>query len=514
MFHRIRDAGRKFYVQNRLWARKGLGKSTVQTRMTDFQARIRSNLASRVLLNPDVMGKLGGPLSMRHQIAARWHQTLEQLLPLGGTSEGNSVTVFHDGDEAFRAMWRAILTAKKTILMETYIFNPDQVGERTLLALKAAAKRGVKITLIYDSMGSYKLYFTSDYLAQLSKLGVKIVPFNCLFRHSFSGRSVLFRNHRKILVVDDSVGFCGGMNISDEYCGVKEGGTGEFRDTHSRVIGPAVLDLKKVFEDSIREAVPDIAAVAHASDSTAHSSKQMTVVSRQRFRTNSFVATHSKTLSPIRPSEEQNTYHNVFLQVLASNVFRNVLSIQRSLTLTLAAARKNVCITNPYFFPPKQLMRSIASAASRGVDVKILLAGDGVSDVSFARWASSHMMHYLLQRDVKIYELRSRVLHCKTVSIDGLYSSIGSFNLDLISNRRNLEVCLTMVDPAAARNIEEQFARDLLESEEITLESLGKRTLLLKLRDWVSYYVLRFGSSELADRMLQRIYKIMKYINK
>jgi cardiolipin synthase len=174
------------------------------------------------------------------------------LLPLGGNSEGNKITLYDTGDDAFRAMWAAIDNAKHRVWLETYILEPDHIGKRTINGLIKAAKAGCDVRLIYDYIGSSKL--NSIHLQPLIAAGAQVVPFNPLLTWPWK---ILhwgfFRNHRKILVVDDTVAFTGGMNIGDQYASPKIGGNGYFRDTHVKVEGPAIADLAKVFLGSLAE---------------------------------------------------------------------------------------------------------------------------------------------------------------------------------------------------------------------------------------------------------------------
>lgn len=118
------------------------------------------------------------------------------------------------------------------------------------------------------------------------------------------------------------------------------------------------------------------------------------------------------------------------MQVLPSNVFRNVRLIQRAMLLTVRHAKHRILITNPYFFPPPVLFRALQDAAKRGVEVVVICPGEGRTDVPVTRWASQHIYYTLLRSGVRIFEMQSATLHAKTVTIDGIYTSIGSFNWD------------------------------------------------------------------------------------
>lgn len=205
-------------------------------------------------------------------LVSGWRSTVQKLLPLGGLSTGNRISLFTDGDAAFLSMWHAISTARERVWLETYTLEPDAVGLRTLALLEEAAKRGCDVRLLYDAVGSWHIEGaagakgceltltpqrtrTEKHVAQLQALGGKVRAFHPL-RADWPWRlsSYLYRNHRKTLSIDDDVAFCGGMNCGGHYCSPAIGGNSYFTDVHVRVEGPACADVREVFLDSMREA--------------------------------------------------------------------------------------------------------------------------------------------------------------------------------------------------------------------------------------------------------------------
>jgi cardiolipin synthase len=387
--------------------------------------------------------------ALRTRITRTWYRTLHRLLPLGGHSDGNHVSVYSDGDDAFRSMLDAIERAQQRVWLETYILEPDALGLRVLDALKRAAERGADVVLLYDSIGSGKV--TREHTAPLLEAGGRVVVFNPFFATGRWRRmfSALTRDHRKILIADEE-GFCGGMNMADDYGG-EEFGNGRFRDTHARVLGPGVRHLAGVLASTYHlacgEELPRIESPAPRDD-------------------------------------------GVLMQVLASDVRRKRFHIQRALRMSIRRAVDHCYLTSPYFVPPRRLIRALRTAARRGVDVRVLTAGD--SDVPMARRASHHLYGRLLKRGVRIYEMFDRTLHAKTACVDGLYATVGSFNLDHWSHRKNLEVNLTIVDPRTADDVEQQFLKDLKGAREVSYDEWKKRSLAQRAIDWFSYLVMRF----------------------
>ncbi len=381
-----------------------------------------------------------------------WRATLRRLRPLGALSLGNRITVLSDGDEVFERMWRAMAGSETCILLDTYNLEPDEVGRRTLSELSAAARRGVRVQLIVDAFGSSNL--SEETIDGLRALGILVLAYNPILRWSLAGRvSRLVRNHRKILVVDGEHAFCGGMNISADYAGARFG-NGRFRDTHLSIEGPCARDL-----DAISQELFDEHGLGHHA--------------------------HFGTPLPAIPDEQGGS----LVQILESNIRRHRRAIQRALRLTIRGSQERCYITTPYFVPPRLLMRNLIAAAERGVDVRVLTAG--VSDVRTVHSASQHLYGRLLRAGVRIFEMHGKTLHAKTATIDGVYATVGSFNLDRWSYGRNLEVIVGVLDRKMACKLEGQFEADLEVSREVRLETWSRRSLFLRVRHWVAYQLMR-----------------------
>lgn len=381
------------------------------------------------------------------RLRARWQRTLARLAPLGGASQGNRVAVYNDGDAAFTAILLAIASARRQVWFEVYILEPDALGQRVIEALAEAARRGCEVILLYDSFGSPRI--GDSFLAPLRAAGGRAVAFNPVW----TWRPRLpphIRDHRKIVIVDGEVAFCGGMNVTADYAGLRLG-TGRFRDTVARIEGPASRDLAAVLARSLEE------------------------------------TTGEKIQPSIDPTPRPD---GVYVQVLASNARRNLRSIQRAFRQALQRASLRCYLTTPYFVPPSRLKRALFRAARRGVDVRVLTAGE--SDVPTVRAASEHLYGRYLQHGVRVYEMFGKTLHAKTATVDGLWAMVGSFNLDRWSDRRNLEVSVTVLDPVVAREMEEHFRADLAQSREVTLETWKRRSLWRRLWGWIAYQILRW----------------------
>ena len=358
------------------------------------------------------------------------------------------VDVFLRGDQAFQAIGQAIRSARREVLLESYIVNDDRAGREMLKLLTEACARGVKVRLLADDVGSWTT--KKAYWKALRECGVEVRLF-----HRIADRWWLFlhRDHRKICVVDRRVGFMGGMNIADEYThsvafGKRHGAPGDslWRDTHARIEGPAVASMALVFEEGWTRAggtSPDV---------------------------------------PAEPPKDMLPGPSVML--LDSFPGRGQTESVATLAALIGAARQSVWITNPYFCPPLFALRILRDAVRRGVDVRLLLPGP--SDVPLVRHAGHGFFGYLLRRGVKIFEYQPSVLHAKTVVADGYASIIGSSNLDFRSFWFNAECNLLVLDECVAETLTEGFEDDLRRSREITLEYWKTRTFRHRLADSVA----------------------------
>ncbi len=380
------------------------------------------------------------------KVFLNWKRAFTRLLPLGGASAGNRVTLYDDGDAAFFSIQDALRGAQKNIWLETYIFEPDALGTRIRNTLVDAALRGVHIIVLYDHFGSQRV--TQSFWEPLLAAGGRVYAFNPIWPWRRKG-PFLFRDHRKILIVDNRFGFCGGQNISVDYAGPKLG-NGRFRDTVIRLEGPSIKDLGKLFLASLRETTGQV----------------------QNFEYD----------GPVHKED-------IFIQVLGSNTRRNLHAIQRSMEVTLKRATRYCYFTTPYFMPYDNLRKAMIEAASRGVDVRILTAG--LSDVPLMRMASQRVYGQFLKAGIRVYEMFDKTLHAKTATIDGVYGTVGSYNLDHWSARRNLEVNISIFDAGVARDLEKNFHQDLQLAREVTMANLNNRPWWLRIAQWFAYQLMR-----------------------
>lgn len=392
---------------------------------------------------------------------------------MGGFSSGNDVSIFHDGDLAFAAIFKAIQSAKRSIFVETYIIANDMLGIAIRDALVKAKARGVDVTLIYDHFGSARL--TYNFIKPMADAQIKLLPFNPIWPWRRHG-PLLFRDHRKIIVVDKAIAFCGGMNITADYAGPIYG-NGRYRDTIAMLKGPAVKDLLAITKETIAE------SEFNKNPNAFNQQLELTVNKRKAVKL-FFSRIFRKDITLPKPNEEET-----LVQVLGSNVRRNLAHIQRSLEESVNRAQDYCYFTTPYFMPHKGLRKAMINAKKRGVDVQVLTAG--ISDVPLMRYAARHVFLGFIKSDIRIYEMTKRTLHAKIVTIDGVYSSVGSYNLDHWSARRNLEVNVSFIDKQTAISLKEQFNKDLKLSQEIHKSSFLNRSIFKRILCLLAYIFYR-----------------------
>jgi cardiolipin synthase len=340
-------------------------------------------------------------------------------------------------------MLDAIETAREQILFEMYWFGSDATGRRFATALGAAARRGVEVALVYDSVGSWD---TDEALFDgMAADGVSVVEFNPLapYKRRFRLAHLTRRDHRKLLVVDGAVGFTGGINIADASAPASEGGDG-WRDDMVRVEGPAVADFVAAFARTWRR--QGGAPLVH-------------------------------TPNPPGPRGSQS------VRVLSESVGRR--QIVRSYLYNIYRAARRIWIANSYFVPDRAVLRALRDAARRGIDVRVIVPGR--SDVPIMRYASRAVWGTLMRRGVCIYEWQGSMMHAKTAVIDGAWGTIGTFNLDYLSLRSNLEINVAVHDPEFGALMEASFERDLAECREVDPGDFRFRPLSERLAEAVCY---------------------------
>jgi len=394
-------------------------------------SRLRGFLRSRFIAGAPAAGVTG---------ALAYSRSPERHTP------GNRLEMLIDGDQAFPAMLEAIHQATSFVHLETYILADDEVGRLFARALCERARAGVSVRVLFDSLGSLRL--PSDYVRQLTDSSVEVIEFRPVRKLLFSRRGYR-RDHRKILLVDGKVGFTGGLNVSSDYASIGFESKG-WRDTHVKAEGPVVSELEALFR-----------ATWQRSGGAAYPAYP------SRFEE--------------EPAAAEDT---VLAAVIASDGGRRSVIRQHYLHAILSA-RETIFIANAYFVPDRGLIRALRRAAARGVRVAILVPTE--SDVALVQRASEHLFDRLLRRGVEIYQWPETHMHAKTAVVDGVWSVVGSYNLDAVSLFQNNELVIESVGASFGAWMNEQFARDQRECHRVRLTEWRRRPVWRRLVEWLAY---------------------------
>jgi len=389
-------------------------------------------------------------------LAWAWREQAATGAPL---STGNRVGLLFDGPQTLGAMMASIQAAKVSINLETYIFDGDEVGLKFADLLIAKRREGVQVNILYDSLGTAGT--PEPFFARMRAAGIRLCAFHPL--NPFKGQARWrpnARDHRKVLVVDDSVAFAGGANISGTYkfrsLFRRRARPGHlrslgWRDTHLRLEGPAVAGLQRLF-----------AATWQAETGQA--------------------------LEPGPAGPPWPEAGETLVRVVAGRPDGNS-AIYRAYLLAIEQATTSIRLTASYFVPDPQLLACLKRAARRGVAVELVLTT--VSESSLLQHASQACYGELLAAGVRLFRLNRSLLHAKTAVVDGVWSTVGSSNLDRRSFLFNQEVNLIVLGGGFGRELESAFREDQRNATELTLEAWRRRSWLDRLKDraagWLGY---------------------------
>jgi len=365
---------------------------------------------------------------------------------------GNKVTLLFDGPKTIAAMMAAVSVAKDSINLETYLFDQDPLGLKFADDLIAKQKEGVQVNIIYDCVGT--LGTPQAFFDRMQTAGIRLLPYHPVSPLHKLGRWRLNnRDHRKILVVDGRIAFIGGINISSVYSsgsvlhsiGKADEPAIAWRDTDLQIEGPAVAEFQKLFM------------------TTWEKQKGKPLAAKDYFPA---LAPQGKEIVRAIGSTPDDPYSQFYLTLISA----------------IDNAEKELHITQAYFVPGSRLLKSLTDAAARGVDVRLVLPSRTDSESTF----HAGRAHYssLLKAGVKIFERRGALLHSKTAVIDGVWSCVGSSNLDWRSFLDNDEVNAVVLGREFAGQMETMFARDLSYSQAIDPAAWERRSLVLRIKEW------------------------------
>lgn len=341
----------------------------------------------------------------------------------------NKVELLLNGEEKFPKLVEALRKAKSHIHLEYYIYENDVTGNQIADILIEKVKEGVEVRFMYDDFGSHGL--KNNIIKRLNENGVQTAPFYKIKLYAFANR-INYRNHRKIIIIDGSTSFVGGINISDKYRNdLKNDNKLFWRDTHLMLHGPATFYVQYLFFCDWN-----------------YCSKEKLVFEPQYFQ-----------------SEQQEIVTPEIVQIVASGPDSDLPLIYYSLIDALATAKEQICITSPYFIPSESLVDALIMACQKGIKVKILVPG--ISDSKMVDAAARAYYTEILEHGAEIYLYNKGFVHAKTMVVDASLAVVGSANMDYRSFDLNFEVNAMLYSKTIANQLLEAFAEDLKNSSKI-----------------------------------------------
>ena len=400
-----------------------------------------------------IIARLEARQKKRSDILER-HLALEQAISDIPLVVGNKVTLLENGAATYRAMLTAIRDAQDSINIEMYTFSDGPVGRMFADALIERQRHGVQVNLIYDSFGS--LTTPASFFDHLRQNGIAVLQYRPV--NPFEAKlhwTLTHRNHRKILIVDGRIAFTGGINISEVYASGLASGEGSrgsgtppqyWRDTDVEIDGPVVAIIQRIFINEW----------------------------------------YYQKGAPLKPREyfpRLRAEGDKIVRVIAS-VPERFSVIYVDLVSAIVNSETNIYITDAYFAPDRQMLHALEDAARRGVDVRLLLPSQSDEPIL----VSAQHSHYeaLLKSGTKIYEWQGQMLHAKTATIDGVWSTVGSSNLDWWSIARNNEINAIILSYSFGEEMNRMFRSDMENSTQIDLARWKHRGLCERLEETVA----------------------------
>ena len=378
------------------------------------------------------VGSVGGEGAPATVADSARRETISLLTGLD-LDPGNQVEVLLNGNETFPRLWRDIRAAQSSVTLRLYFVLPGATAESLHVAMTDRARAGVPVFFLYDSFGSD---FRDGYLESLRRAGVRVAEFRPLRWYELA--RVQNRSHVRAVVVDGRVAYTGGFGIDDLWLGDGRH-EDQWRDTNVRFQGPAVPQLQAAFLAGWAEATGELLT--------------------------------GPLFFPPRPPTSDSV---LGAGVLFTSPTSGSTPAERFLALSIASAARTLYVANAYFVPDDDQRRLLIAAARRGVDVRVLTAGRK-TDMPAARLAGRRHYEELLAGGVRIYEYQPTMLHAKTLSVDGVWTSLGTMNFDNRSAALNEESNLVIYDPEVGARADSVFARDLRYAREITLPEFQRR---------------------------------------
>ncbi len=364
-------------------------------------------------------------------------------------TEGNALTLLRNGDEIFPSMLEAVRGAEQAIDFLTFVYWKGEIAREFAHALADRARAGVRVRVLIDAVGGRLI--DSTLLDHMSSCGVQVEWFRRPWRVSLLKQD--HRTHRKVLVCDGKVGFTGGVGIAQEWCGDARDSS-EWRDTHVRVVGPAVDGLTASFAQNWAETGRSLAEPGDRFPEHERPGGSVVQVARGS----------------------------------ASVGWNDMATVFR---LTIESAREHLRMATAYFVPDDFFSGLLVDAVRRGVQVDVMVPGPH-ADKRVVQLAAESTYGPLTDAGVRVWSFQPAMLHAKITTVDGLLSVVGSANMNRRSMSLDEEVVLSVLDPEVTRRLEADFDADLERCERIDPGRWQDRPLHQKAQEKVTAVAQRF----------------------
>lgn len=365
--------------------------------------------------------------------------------------DGNGVRIFTAGSDMLDSLLNDIASAQRHIHIESYIIDDDVVGNRICDALLAKAREGVKVRLIYDDVGCWKV--KNIFFRRLVDGGVDVAGFLPVRFPKFTSK-VNYRNHRKIVVIDGFIGYIGGMNLADRYFFATKKYAAPWRDTHWKVKGNAVAGLQRAFLTD------------------------WYVANGELVKDQLFYPQEDEHRMRLLSDNEEYVSRKALIQVVTAIPTSNWPDIMQGLILAVMRAKKYCYLQSPYFMPTEEMLFALQTAALAGVDVRLMLPEK--ADSFLLTFASRSYMWEVMKAGVRVYLYQAGFLHAKTLVCDDYLSTCGSTNLDFRSFEHNFEVNAFVYDSSVALKMKEIFLEDQQYCKLLNVDNWQNRPLLYR----------------------------------
>lgn len=378
-------------------------------------------------------------------------------------TNGHSVELVQSGEPFFAANIKAIDQASHYIHFQSYIVDEDETGLRIIDALVRAAERGVRIYLLLDAFGTK--YLSGELIKKIENSGILFRFFSPVF--ITKGFQLSLRLHHKVLIVDGELAIIGGMNFADRYHGTPR--KKEWLDFAVVVKGPECIHINSILRKLWNKT---FFSKVERSNEIVHTAKIY---------------------------EE-----NIMLRVIENNWYRNKIEIMRSYRSAFKHAHDHMIIFASYFLPGRLERKLLRMASARGVDIKIVFAAE--SDAPMFKRATGFLYDYILRNNIKIYEYLPSNLHAKVATVDGKWCTVGSYNLNHISDYGSVEMNVDILDTAFTENFEKTLLKIIKnDCRQVTFEEyLRRKTWFSQLRGWMSYQMIRLLMRIMAQMTARR----------